>query len=193
MRVRIQFLVLSAICLLTACSTAYQPDGLTGGYSERRLDVSTAQVSFRGNRFNTPDSLHSYLLRRCADVTLQDGYNYFVLEGAERPINLNGAKVDDPYTVTTTIEMFKGIKPATDVHAYDAVAVIRSIPVEEGETAEALPPPPVSVGTSHAASSRTNESTIKVADSTATSSSAVRIPVVNPNALTNQPPPFERF
>jgi len=180
MRVQTTLIALSAAYLLTSCATAYQPDGFTGGYSDQRLDDNTVQVSFRGNRFNTPETLHSYLLRRCADVTVQDGYDYFVLVHSEEPnqgnANIYGAKADDEFRASATIKMFKGNKPESDVHSYDAAAVIRSIPVEEGETAEALPPPPVSV-----------------ANANAVSSSAARIPVVNPNALTNQPPPFEHF
>jgi len=117
--------------------------------------------------------LHSYLLRRCADVTLQNGYNYFVLvEPSAGITNIDGAKVDNEFSAGATIKMFKGNKPESDLHAYDAAAVVRSIPVDEGETAEATPPP-VSIGNCQAASAR--------------------IPVVNPNALTNEPPPFEHF
>lgn len=163
----IKIAALSAVCLLCSCATAYQPDGFTGGYSDQRMSSNTAQVTFRGNRFNTPERLHSFLLRRCAEVTTQNGYEYFALLN-EAPSD--GAKVDQ-YSASATIKMFKaGDKAEPDVHAYDAASVIRSIPVEEGETAESLPPPPTTV------------------------SVAGRMPVLNPNAPTNEPlPPFEQF
>ena len=110
MRVQATLIALTAACLLTSCATAYQPDGVTGGYSDQRLADNAARVSFRGNRFNTPETLHSYLLRRCAEMTLQDGYNYFVLVHSEEPnqgnTNIHGASADDEFRASATITMF---------------------------------------------------------------------------------------
>jgi hypothetical protein len=180
MRVRIRLAALSAVCLLSSCATAYQPDGLSGGYANQRLSANTELVSFRGNRFNSPETLHSYLLRRCADVTLQNGYSHFELvTPIASSANVDGAKVDDPFSASATIRMFNGSDPQSATPAYDAAAIIRSTPVDEGETAEAMPPP-VSISGNQAIAN-------------ATTASAARIPVVNPNALTNEPPPFEHF
>jgi hypothetical protein len=173
MRVRIKLAALGAVCLLTSCATAYQPDGVAGGYSDRRLAGNAVQVSFRGNRFNSPEMLQSYLLRRCADVTLQNGYDYFVVAPNAGPTNADGSKADNESIASATIQMYKGVKPGSDVHAYDAAAVVRSTPVDEGENAEAMPPP--------------------VSIANATAESGARIPAVNSNALTNEPPPFEKF
>src|SRR5271163_5027612 len=141
MQMGIKLVALSAVLFLSGCATAYQPDGVSGGYSDQRTDGDTAQVSFRGNLFSTPETLHSYLLRRCADVTLQNGYNYFVLVNNEPPNKGNrdifGGNVD-----SATIKMFKDSKPAS---AYDAAAVARSYPVEEaGETVQVSPPVSIS-------------------------------------------------
>jgi hypothetical protein len=185
MRVRIKLAALSAVCLLSSCATAYQPDGVSGGYADRRLNDNTEQVSFRGNRFNSPEMLQSYLLRRCADVTLQNGYNYFVLvTPIESSANVAGGKVDDLYSASTTIKMVKGNNPGSEAHAYDAAAVIRRIPVNEGEAAEALPNPSLSEGADRATTSKSASANV---------ASAARIPVANPNDLTNDPPPFEHF
>ena len=89
MRMRIRLVALSVACLLAGCATAYQPDGVSGGYADRLLSDNTALVSFRGNRFSTPETLHAYLLRRCADVTLQNGFNYFVLVNNPPPNEQN--------------------------------------------------------------------------------------------------------
>jgi hypothetical protein len=181
MRGRIRLVALSAVCLLAACATAYQPDGVSGGYSDQRLNDNTAQVSFRGNRFISPDTLHSYLLRRCADVTLQNGYRYFVLVAPiESSANVAGTRVDDLFSASTTIKMIK----SNEANAYDAAAVIRSIPVDEGEIAQALPAPTLSEGASRAATSKAANANVV---------SSARMPVANPNDLTNEPPPFERF
>ncbi len=164
MRVWIMSAALSAVCLLSSCATPYQPQGFTGGYSEERSN-NIAQVSFRGNRFNSPDTLHAYLLRRCAEVSQQNGYDYFALVNSEAPND--GAKVDK-YTASTTIKMFKGgDKADAGVRAYDAAAVIRAVPLDPGETPEASPPPPEVV------------------------SVAGRMPVLNPNLPTNERPRYE--
>lgn len=192
MRVQIRLIALSAACLLMSCATAYQPVGFTGGYSDQRLDDNTAQVSFRGNGFTAPETVHSYLLRRCAEITLQNGYNYFVLVDTEQPnegnSNIYGAKVNNKFRGSTTIKMFRGNKPEADVHAYDAAAVLRNIPVE-GEVAAAMPP--VAAGTRHSGGPSPTtgmaEPTSSVANANAKSSPAARLPVVNPNAPTTHP------
>ena len=185
MQVRIKLAALSAVCLLAGCATAYQPDGVSGGYADQRLNDNTEQVSFRGDRFTSPETLHSFLLRRCADLTLQNGYNYFELvTPIESSANVGGAKVDNQFSVSTTIKMFNGKDLASGSRAYEAADVIRSIPVNEGETAEALPNPSLSEGADRAA-------TIKTANANVVS--AARIPVANPNDLTNDPPAFEHF
>ena len=185
MRVRIKLAALSAVCLLAGCATAYQPDGVSGGYSDRLLNGNTEQVSFRGDRFTSPETLHSYLLRRCADLTLQNGYRYFELvTPIESSAIVATAKVDDQFSVSTTIKMFNGKDLVSEARAYDAAAVIRSIPVNEGEAAEALANPSLSEGADRAATSKTANANVV---------SAARIPVANPNDLTNDPPAFDHF
>jgi hypothetical protein len=205
MRVQVALIALSASCLLTNCATSYQPLSFTGGYSDQRLDSNTAQVSFRGNGYTAPETVHSYLLRRCAEVTLQNGYNYFVLVDAEEPnegnTNIYGAKVNNKFRDTTTIKMFKGNKPEADVHAYDAASVIQSIPVEEGESAAAAPfvapstnqqvVPPSAMGIAEPTSNVANANAA-VSPSTASQPAVSPNTVVNPNGPTNQPPSFEQ-
>jgi hypothetical protein len=67
-------------CVLTGCSTPYQPNGLLGGYSDYMVAPDEAIVTFYGNGYTsamqvlqmTPDT------GRCAEITLQHGYRYFV-------------------------------------------------------------------------------------------------------------------
>jgi hypothetical protein len=179
---RIRLIVLSAACLLASCATAYQPDGVSGGYSDQVRNGNTAQVSFRGNGMTTPATLHSYLLRRCAEVTLQDGYSYFVVVHTEAPNqatdNLYSMKVE-----TATIEMYPGIKPENIANAYDATYLLRTVLAEQGESEEPLPPSMV-------------ESTDTVASANAVSLAASRSTVVanpNPNALSNEAVHFEHW
>jgi len=50
-----------------------------GGYSNTRIDTNTVLVSFKGNGYTGHEKVEPYLLRRCAEVTLADGYDYFVI------------------------------------------------------------------------------------------------------------------
>ncbi len=180
MRMRISLIVLSAACLLAGCATAYQPDGVSGGYSQN-LQGSTAQISFRGNAMTTPETLHSFVLRRCAEVTLQDGYSYFVVVHTETPNDAN----DKPYSMkveTATIEMYPANKPQKDAHAYEAASLLRTTLAEQGESEEpALP---------SAVASTNNVVTANAAPSSPAQS---LIANPNPNALTNDAVHFDHW
>jgi hypothetical protein len=183
MRTPIGLIALSATCLLASCVTAYQPDGISGGYSDKVLAGNTVQVTFRGNRITTPETVHAFLLRRCAEVTLQDGYNYFRVVHEETPNEKNtdnfGSKV-----ATATIQMYQG-KPQEEARVHDASLLLRKLLADEGESEEplaadlastgAMPPPIPGAG---------------IANGNAPSAS---LPMANPNALTNQPVLFEHW
>src|SRR5277367_4688256 len=105
MRVPISLITLSAACLIAGCATAYQPDGVSGGYSDK-VAGNTAQVTFRGNRLTTPATVDDFLLRRCAEVTLQDGYKYFVVAQKDGP-NVANTDAFGSNVRTATIEMYQ--------------------------------------------------------------------------------------
>lgn len=72
---RISFLLL--MMLLSSCATPYQYMGLRGGYTDEMLDANTAQVLFAGNAHTSLSAVKSYLLLRCAEVTLRHKFSYF--------------------------------------------------------------------------------------------------------------------
>jgi cell division septation protein DedD len=184
---RVGFILLSA-ALFAGCTTAYQPDGISGGYSDRTLTNNTVQVSFRGNRFTQPDTLHSYLLRRCAEVTMQDGFHYFVLVHEEEPNEGNTDSFGSKVTMAT-IQMYAG-KPQGEAPAYDASFLLRQILAREGESEEPQPAPAV------ASTSEALPPPIPGAadgDTAAPASSRWPKPNPNPNALTNEPLEFDRL
>jgi hypothetical protein len=65
--------------VVAACATPYQSRGVRGGYSEARLDATTYRVTFKGNAYTNRESVENYLHYRCAEVTLEAGFDYFVL------------------------------------------------------------------------------------------------------------------
>lgn len=85
---------------LAGCSTSYGPCGLTGGYSDMRLNNDTYKVAFRGNGFTSQDKVQNLLLRRCAELAKQNNYRYFViLTGRE---NHSDSQFTTPTRVNTS-------------------------------------------------------------------------------------------
>jgi len=68
---------------LAACETAtpYQPNvhgqGASGGYSETRVEPDRWRVSFAGNSMTKRETVEGYLLFRAAELTQQNGYDWF--------------------------------------------------------------------------------------------------------------------
>ena len=79
------FVVLCA-AILAACATAtpYQPatpaSGDGGyGYAEHKIEANRYSLSFGGNALTERDKVESYLLYRAAELTLEQGYDYFIV------------------------------------------------------------------------------------------------------------------
>ena len=73
-----------------ATETTYRPATGSGfnrtGYSERRIEPNRFLVSFAGNSVTSRDTVERYLFFRAAELTLQNGFDYFVM--ADRDTNL---------------------------------------------------------------------------------------------------------
>ena len=67
---------------LSACETAtpYQPLGAgggEGGYSDHQVEANRFTVSFSGNSVTSRETVERYLLYRAAELTLNQGYDWF--------------------------------------------------------------------------------------------------------------------
>ncbi len=75
--------VLSLGAALSACETAtpYQPaqpgSAQAGGYSEVKIEPDRFRVTFAGNSMTTRATVESYLLYRAAELTLNQGFDWF--------------------------------------------------------------------------------------------------------------------
>lgn len=71
----------AAALLLAGCMTAtpYAPaaPGHREGFSESRIDQDHWRVSFSGNSATPRDTVETYLLYRAAELTVQQGYDWF--------------------------------------------------------------------------------------------------------------------
>jgi hypothetical protein len=75
--------LLAAALALASCATAYQPRGMTGGYQERQLGDARWYVEFFGNGNTQRDTVFGFWLNRCAELTIEKGYDYFVFISKE--------------------------------------------------------------------------------------------------------------
>jgi hypothetical protein len=70
-----------AALALSACATAtpYQPAGPNNrnGFSEYQVESNRFRVSFHGNSVTSRETVEAYLLFRAAELTLQNGYDWF--------------------------------------------------------------------------------------------------------------------
>ncbi len=66
-----------------ATETRYRPATGQGfnrtGYSDRRIEPNRFLVNFQGNSVTSRDTVERYLFFRAAELTLQNGYDYFVM------------------------------------------------------------------------------------------------------------------
>lgn len=77
------FLITIFVFLASGCATAYQPHGMSGGFSERQISDDSFHVRFNGNGFTHRDRAKDFALLRSAEVTLNRGYKYFVIVDSE--------------------------------------------------------------------------------------------------------------
>ncbi len=58
----------TAIFFVVGCATAYQPSGMTGGYSEKKVAEGRYWLKFLGNGFTDPETVRQYWNRRAAEL-----------------------------------------------------------------------------------------------------------------------------
>lgn len=90
----------SSTLLVAGCATetTYRPATGQGfnrsGYSERQVEPNRFLVSFAGNSVTSRDTVERYLFFRAAELTLQNGYDYFLM--ADRDTNLQSRTYSTP-------------------------------------------------------------------------------------------------
>jgi hypothetical protein len=80
---KLMAILTASIALLAAgCATTYTSadEGIGGGYSEIRLAPDSYRVIIEGNGFTSRAEAEQFAMRRCAELTLEQGRRYFILE-----------------------------------------------------------------------------------------------------------------
>lgn len=70
--------------MLAACATPYSKKSIAHGYHEEVVDPSSYRVSFVGNGNTTKGMVMNYWIYRCAELTLEKGFDIFVVLPKEK-------------------------------------------------------------------------------------------------------------
>lgn len=155
---RATLLTIAMLGLLVGCGqpTPYQPAVQGFGYAEQQIEANRYRVTFAGNDLTPSETVQNYVLYRAAEVTLDQGYDYFTMVDrnldrstaywgsgdtafssgyATRSGGVVGgigttlytARPIDSYTASADIVLFQGEKPLGEVDAYDARDVLRRL------------------------------------------------------------------
>jgi len=72
-------LLLAGCALISPIPTPYGPYGNTGGYGETKIQDNVFKVAFSGNAYTSSGQVENFALLRSAEVTIENGYRYFVI------------------------------------------------------------------------------------------------------------------
>jgi hypothetical protein len=130
---------LAALALFVAgcaAATPYHPMGLEGGYSQTRLGADLFTVIFQGNAHLPRRTAESYALYRTAEVSIESGFDYFVVVGGNSDVSRQLLAGRDPAPpdpdgdtdhpmVSLIVRGFRGEKPSAQ--AFNAREVLREL------------------------------------------------------------------
>jgi hypothetical protein len=118
--------VVSGALLALGCSTGHESInlGVTGGYSEAQVAPDTWRVLVEGSAFSTRGEIEQLLMRRCAELTLEQGKRYFVL--SDHDTWTDTQPTESGFVTSSTNEAVVTALEARDISAFDAVEIIRT-------------------------------------------------------------------
>lgn len=122
------------VASLAGCATGrYTPLGDAEKTEIAQLKENVYRVEYRVSAFASQEQLDRYLRRRCAELTLREGYDFFHL--AQRTDVLGFSR-----RTAMTVTLYKGQKPVGVADLYDAKDVLTETATKEtSEEAGSLP------------------------------------------------------
>ncbi len=107
---------------LAGCATGhYTPLGEVEKAEVEQLKENLYRVEYRASAFTSQEQLDFYLRRRCAELTLREGYDFFHL--AQRVDVLGFSR-----RTAMTVALYKGQMPVGVANLYDAKDVLAEAP-----------------------------------------------------------------
>lgn len=153
--------VLAFAALLTGCgpaaTTPYRAATTPNdqGYQEQRIEANRFRVTFTGNSATAREAVENFMLLRTAELTLKEGYDYFVLDNQDTEAQtyylqslsdygggwdpfygclwprtgfaVSTAQPVTNYKAQAYVVMFKGEKPPLELKAFNAREVQASL------------------------------------------------------------------
>lgn len=112
------------LLLVVSCATPYQKFELfvRGGYIDKKVSEDTYRVVYHGNNLTSMETVNTLLLYRSAELTVNLGYDYFVvLHGEAR---MPSSALGGFRTAVHTIKMHKGEPDEQDDRLYEAQTIL---------------------------------------------------------------------
>ena len=72
--------------LLSGCSSSYQSNGFSGGFSELKTGQKQYRITFKGNGFTSLEKVSDLSLLRAAELTIENGYSHFLVMNSDTDI-----------------------------------------------------------------------------------------------------------
>lgn len=122
-------ILLALITVMTGCTTPYGSMGWKGGYEDLQLNDNTYRVSFQGNGVTPRETVEIYALYRCAELTVEKGYDHFIVvdKGDGSQFSAAGSYASTTFAVSRTIKLYRGKTPADDDEAFDAHRLMKNL------------------------------------------------------------------
>jgi hypothetical protein len=130
-------LIAVAVLIMQGCATKYQKDGFSGGYSETKLDEKSFQVLFAGNGNTSREKVTDFALLRSAEVTLENGFQYFVITKAAVTEKHDRDGYGKPYSRFSSANIITCFKDKPEnIIFYDAKVIYKNTAEKYGITPE---------------------------------------------------------
>ncbi|MCC2607021.1 CC0125/CC1285 family lipoprotein [Planctobacterium marinum] len=117
-------LFFSSLILLLASCASMQPTPYTMapekgdfGYTHTKLTDTKYRITFRGNRVTDKETIRDYTLLHAADLTLEQGYDWFYIDNQDMETNKKRVQTGTNVGATTTATSTRcGLLGCTTVH-----------------------------------------------------------------------------
>lgn len=110
--------------LLYACATPYGKYGSLGGYTDSRIDENTFSISVDNNGFTSHQTTSMHALYRAAELTVENGFDYFVLVGGANNSTSMAMVMPGTSTSSTTVNTYGSTAYARTTTNYAPTMVV---------------------------------------------------------------------
>jgi hypothetical protein len=136
--------IVFAAVLMTGCATGYVSSDeniIAGGFSEIRLAPETWRVLVEGNALTGRGEVEKFLMRRAAELTLEQGKRYFILEDHDAWMARRVSRSEDGTLRVSHAPRNEAVVTAIDAqerNAFDAVRIVAETEeIAEGKLSQA--------------------------------------------------------